>query len=235
MRTRRGSTRLLSLSGSMRVRMFQCGSDEPDDLAGRGGPCDGLEEPDGIEGLVGRAAERPLAPEGGDEVAVDGAGRAGARGHPAGRTRPAPPPGSSSVARSRPSSPKYSMTKRGPGETPEIASVAGVPSARRMAAAVTRSMSGSRRLCTAPTSSATWPVVQSRASTRWSPTSARMPPPVGLRVEPPGALGAGRAWPARGGRGSPRPAAAGRWRPRPAADAPRPGWGRAGTDGRRRP
>ena len=56
----------------MRVRVpFRL--DEPDDLSWCGGPCDGFEEPDGAEGLLRRAAERSLGPEGGDEVAVDGA------------------------------------------------------------------------------------------------------------------------------------------------------------------
>ena len=82
--------------------------------------------------------------EGGHEVAVDrlvGAGKA--------TSRRGEPIGSSSrfwsVARSRPVLAEVRQARStAPGEMPEMASETGVPSASRIAAAVTRSIPGSR-------------------------------------------------------------------------------------------
>ena len=86
------------------------------------------------------------------------------------------------------------MTKSGPGETPEIASAARVPSARRMAAAVTRSMSGSRRLCTAPTYCGGLAGGPEQGVDQVVADVGEDAAAGGLRVEPPGAVG-----PAEGG------------------------------------
>ena len=118
--------------------------DESNDLSGRGGSSDRFEQSHGVEGLVGRTAKRRAGQKGGDEVAVDRlvGGRQGdlAPGTVGsfflkmlvGGMQPARPRRSTS-AQSRP-----------PGEMPETASETGVPSASRIAAAVTRSIPGSR-------------------------------------------------------------------------------------------
>ena len=80
-----------------------CPSDEPHDLSGCGGPRDGLEESNGVEGLVGRTAER--------RAVASGRPRSCRRSTPAARGRGDPGggnfrPSSSrvwSVTRSRPS------------------------------------------------------------------------------------------------------------------------------------
>ena len=59
-------------------------------------------------------------------------------------------------------------------ETAERARVAGTPPERRMAAAVTRSMPPVMLSWNAATSSAARPVVQSRLSSRWSPTRSEL-------------------------------------------------------------
>ena len=98
--------RVVEIAGGFGLTRVEVRSDQADDLPGRGGPRDGLDQSNRVERLVGGAAKRGAVQQGGHEVAVDRLAWSRVRGLVA----EAPAASSTSriwsVARSRPRSPK---------------------------------------------------------------------------------------------------------------------------------
>ena len=208
-------------------------SNKPNDLSGCGGSSDGFKESDGIEGLIGRAAECRIVFQGGDEITVDGPfGRLGVSGCPAVASRGIPPQESGRSARSRPISPKYSRTNRAPGESAADRHRSGCPVGQsdggggdQVDVGVATTLDGPDLVGDLPGGPQQGVDQGGRRRRRGFRRRSR-PDRTARRSRP------GPAWSARGGPGSRSPAVPARSCRRPVGDGPRRDWGRADIDGR---